>query len=124
MAFLCLDCKRYALNIMATLELPADSRSDEITLQVVKCGHCPFEGLAVYEESRRGALDDDSFDHRGYRVPQDDLRAMKRAIRQCPSKKNPRCTCETHRTLGSKSASGRWNGLEDIELQESFVMQR
>ncbi len=124
MAFLCPDCQRYALNIVATLELPADSRSDEITLQVVTCAQCAFEGLAVYEESRRGALDDDSFNHCGYRVPQDELRAIQRAIKRCPSKKNSHCGCETHRTLGSKSASGRWNGLKDIELGESFVMRR
>ncbi len=124
MAFLCPDCGSYALNITATLELPADSRSDDITLQVVKCQQCTFEGLAIYEESRRGALDDDSFDHRGYHVSSDDLRNIKRAIRQCPSKKNPRCTCETHQTFGAKSASGRWNGLDNVELEEPFIMRR
>jgi hypothetical protein len=124
MAFLCPDCGRYSLKITSSLELAGDSRSDEITLQVIKCEHCPFEGIAVYEESRRGALDDDSFDHRGFRVSKDSVLAIKRAIRHCPSKKNPRCTCETHKALGSKSASGRWNGLDEVELEDPFFMRR
>jgi hypothetical protein len=123
MGFLCPDCNRDAINIVSSLELPADSRSDEITLQIITCEHCAFEGIAVYEESRRGALDSESYDHRGYHVPTDALRTLKRAIRQCPANKNRRCACKTHQTLGAKSPSGRWNGLSEIALEKPFVMR-
>ena len=69
MAFLCPACDAAGgLKITRRLELPPDSRSDEITLQIVRCRRCNFEGLAIYEESRRGALGDEAVDHRGYMV--------------------------------------------------------
>ncbi len=68
MPFQCPECSTKTLKITHKLELPPDSRSDEITLQIIECSGCGFGGIAVYEESRRGALDDDSFDHTGYRV--------------------------------------------------------
>jgi len=54
MAFQCPECKRdSSLRIVQRIEVPPDSRSDQITLQVVRCGSSQFEGIAVYEESRR-----------------------------------------------------------------------
>ena len=55
MSFACPECLTKSLKITAKLELPPDSRSDEITVQVVACSRCGFAGVAVYEESRRGA---------------------------------------------------------------------
>ena len=125
MPFLCPECSspQRSLNIQAKIELPPDSRSDEIALQIVVCSRCGFSGIAVYEESRRGALDDESFTHVGYRVSDEDVRKLRRMIRQCPEPRNPRCRCPVHRELGRKDSSGRWNGLAGIPLEEGFMLR-
>ena len=121
MSFLCPQCSTpKSLAIAAKLELPPDSRSDEITLQVVECGRCSFAGIAVYEESRRGALDDDSFDHVGYYVDNEDLDRLKREIRRCPNPGDRRCKCPAHRSISQRDKSGRWNGLAGIHLKSPF----
>ena len=115
-------CNTKSLNITLSLELPYDSRSDEITLQVVECRQCEFGALAVYEESRRGALDSDSFDHSGYRIAAKVLAAVRRLMQRCPRPKDPRCRCAAHRRLGSRDASARWKRLEGIEVEGAFRM--
>lgn len=124
MPFFCPDCSAPgSLGIVRSLELPPDSRSDEITLQVVECSRCGFAGIAVYEESRRGALDSESFDHVGYRVGADDLKALREAVETCPAPDNWRCGCSVHRRLGRKDASGRWTGLDDLRREGTFAMR-
>jgi hypothetical protein len=125
MPFLCPQCStpRRSLEIKAKIELPPDSRSDEITLQVVECSGCSFSGIAVYEESRRGAPDSESATHVGYRLRARDLRELKRMIRQCPEPRDPRCACPVHQTLGARGASGRWSGLNAFELEGEFELQ-
>ncbi|TET81484.1 MAG: hypothetical protein E3J37_09110 [Anaerolineales bacterium] len=123
MPFLCPKCSTpQSLEIKAKIELPPDSRSDEITLQIVECSRCRFAGIAIYEESRRGTLGSESFSHIGYRVSVKDLRTLKRMIKQCPKPNNWRCGCSAHRTLGVKDAKGRWNGLKEIERKERFEL--
>lgn len=123
MPFTCPECSAsQSLRITSKLELPADSRSDEITLQVVECSGRGFPGIAVYEESHRGALDDDSFEHTGYRVDAGDLEALRAAIRACPSPENPRCECSAHRKYGRRDATARWNGLAHIRREGTFGM--
>lgn len=125
MPFLCPDCSTSGmLRIIRSLELPPDSRSDEITLQVVKCTRCRFETIAIYEESRRGGFGDESVDHRGYYVSESDLQWVKRKIDQCPNPRNGRCQCSVHKQLSSKDKSGRWDGLREIELGRRFVLVR
>ncbi len=123
MPFQCPECSTRTLKITHKLELPPDSRSDEITLQIVECSRCNFGAIAIYEESRRGALNDDSFDHTGYRIGADDLAALRKAIRACPRPTNHRCTCATHRKLGARSESGRWNGLSGVRRESAFGMR-
>ncbi len=124
MPFLCPECSTpNSLEIAFKLELPSDSRSDEIALQIVKCSHCGFAGIAIYEESRRGALDSESFDHTGYHISADDLKTLEEAIKQCPEQTNHRCECPVHRTFGRKDASGRWNALDDIHFEGAFTMK-
>jgi len=124
MPFRCPECSgSKTLHITARLELPPDSRSDEITLQVVKCTDCRFAGIAVYEESRRGALDSESIQHTGYRVGADDLKTLQRAIRRCPKPESWGCDCAAHRRFGTHDASGRWNGLDQLALGEAFEME-
>lgn len=65
MAFICPQCfGKGTLEIKVSMQLPSDSRSDEIALQTVGCSQCGFQGLAVYEESRRGTLGGISQDKR------------------------------------------------------------
>ena len=97
-----------------------DSNSDEIAIQIVNCSQCNFAAIAVYEESRRGAMNSESYDHRGYRVSAADLKAVRQMIEQCPRPRDKRCTCAAHRRLGNKDPSGRWNGLSDIALEGRF----
>ncbi|GAJ06187.1 unnamed protein product, partial [marine sediment metagenome] len=96
------------VNIVSRLEIPPDARSDEISLQIVKCNRCKFESVAIYEESHRGALDSDVFDHYGYTIDQKELKELKALIRQCSEPKNRRCSCDSHRALRRKDSSGRW----------------
>lgn len=123
MPFLCPKCSTKSLSITSKIELPPDSRSDEITLQIVDCTRCSFAGIAIYEESRRGALDTESFDHTGYRVREDDLTALRKTIRHCPEPNNWHCDCIAHRMLGNKDGSGHWNSLNDINLEGDFELR-
>ena len=125
MSFQCPECgESGTIRITQRLELPPDSRSDEITLQTVRCNACRFQAIAVYQESRRGSLDDDAFDHTGYRVHPDDLSNLRGQLRSCPQPGNPRCTCPAHRALRHKSPSGRWDALDSLRLGEPFAMRR
>jgi hypothetical protein len=125
MPFTCPECHTPgALRITHRLELPPDARSDEITLQVVRCSQCRFEGLAVYEESRRGALDDESFSHTGYEAEKAGVSALKKAISRCPRPGNPRCACAAHEAYGRRDAHGRWTGLDAFDLGSSFPLVR
>jgi hypothetical protein len=122
--FLCPECSTSkSLEIALKIELPPDSRSDEITLQIVECAQCGFAGIAVYEESRRGALGTESLDHTGYCVSAHDLRALKKTIRGCPQPKNWRCDCKAHRVLGRTDAVGRWSALKDINRERAFALK-
>ena len=124
MPFLCPECSFRKLNIISKIELGPDNRSDEIMLQIVKCYQCDFSGIAIYEESRRGSLDGESFQHYGYRVGAADLRALREIISQCPEPGNRRCECFAHHTLNIKDASGRWNALSDVHLEGYFEIKR
>jgi hypothetical protein len=121
--FLCPQCKAGSLKIVSSIELAPDSRSDEISVQIIKCSHCGFNGLALYEASRRGALNRESVAHRGYYVNPAKLSALHRLIKQCPEPRNSRCLCEVHRAIGNVNAYGRWNGLKDIFNTASFTIQ-
>ena len=124
MPFLCPECSSHgSLRISLKLELPPDSRSDEIILQIVKCSDCGFEGIAVYEESRRGSLDEESVEHTAYRVTKGDLRSLRKTMKGCPKPSDWRCRCQAHRKLSRTDASGRWNALHGIGIQGSFAIK-
>ena len=123
MAFICPQCGgRGTLRITRSLELPADSRSDEIAMQVAMCSEreCGFRALAVYEESRRGALEGEHWEHVGYRVPEDVLARVEALIAACPEPSNAGCDCAAHRALGRTSSTGRWMLPEGVEAGETF----
>ena len=124
MPYCCPECETPGcLNVANRIELPPDIRSDAISFQTVECSQCDFAAIAVYEESRRGALDRESFDYTGYYVSADDLESIKIAIGQCPQPDNWRCLCPAHHAFGTQDASGRWNGLSGISTQGSFELR-
>ena len=123
MGFHCPKCEaQKSMDIVSRLEMPPDARSDEISLQIVKCNRCKFEAVAIYEESHRGALDSDAFDHYGYTIDQKQLKELKALIRQCPEPKNRRCSCDTHTTLKRKDSYGRWIRPGFTKDQRTFNM--
>jgi hypothetical protein len=124
MSFFCPQCfYPGSLEITFSLQLPADSRSDDISLQVVECNGCGFRGLAVYEESRRGRLDAEAWEHTGYRIAEADLTPLIALMRSCPDPLNGRCGCDAHRTFGMTGPNGRWQGLLDVQTAGTFSMR-
>ena len=109
MSYRCPAClRKAALEVSWWIELPPDVRSDEITLQLVGCPACGFRGAVVYQESRRGALDAESWEYDGYPVKVDALARLTQLIASCPDRGEPRCGCRAHRELGRQDAQGRW----------------
>ncbi|MGD2078998.1 MAG: hypothetical protein PVH18_11485 [Chloroflexota bacterium] len=123
-SFACPECKANSLYIIHAITLPPDSRSDDIILQIVACRRCKFRGVAIYEESRRGGLDSESWDHRGYRIDAEEVDLLRQLIKACPETGNQRCTCLSHRLLGTKNEYGRWEPPFESDWQRSFAMRR
>ena len=120
MPFLCPECAQPTLEIASSLELPPDAWWDEITLQLVRCARCGFRGAAVYEESRRGALDSEAVNHYGCRLSEDAFPSFETAMAACPDPRNLSCRCATHMEWSGTDEAGFWrNPLEDYE---SFPM--
>jgi len=125
MSLNCPKCQSVgALKIIQSIELPPDVRSDEISFQLLACSNdsCGFQGVAIYEESRRGALDSDHWDHTGYRVSDEIFEKLKTTFAQCPDPANASCQCESHQELGNVSPAGsvRWQPPEGIEWGSAF----
>lgn len=124
MPFRCPQCKNLSsLEITKSLELPPDSRSDEITLQVVECDACGFCGLAVYEESRHGFLESEAWQHVGYWVSRDAVESVRAAIQSCPNPFQANCKCEVHTSLSQTDMHGVWKGLLEMERAHTFLMR-
>ena len=102
------------MQINESIELPPDSRSDEISVQILKCLKCGFNALGVYEESRRGNLDSESIDHRGYYVDDATIASIEKMIGQCPEPQKSVCRCRIHRSFSRVNKFGRWNWLDKI----------
>jgi hypothetical protein len=124
MGFICPKCCGISLEITSTIELPPDSRSDEITVQILKCTKCGFAGLGVYEETRRGGLGSESYYHRGYYVDDFTLSSLEKKISHCPEPKKHSCQCIIHKSFGCTNEFGRWNWLENIPHKEIFSLFR
>jgi hypothetical protein len=110
------------LEILDSIALPADSRSDEIALQIVGCGRCGLQGLAVYEESRRGSLFSESWEHNGYLVSEAEFEKIRSLIGICPDPENARCSCPAHHRLERRDANGRWKGLDAVKILGTFPL--
>ena len=123
MPLICPKCGEGPLKIEAAMELPPDSRSDEITLQILRCMSCGFDGLGVYEESRRGAIGSESVDHRGYHVDSSLIKYLRSVLLRCPEPKNPRCTCSSHSALNKVDRYGRWDWLNETNYHGVFHLK-
>ena len=124
MPFQCPECKNQnTLNITYTIELPADSRSDEIALQTIRCNLCNFYGIATYEESRRGLLQDEAYEHLGFQTSKDTYGDLVKLLRTCPEPNNAHCLCVIHQQLGSTDESGRWSGMSQFKHQGGFPIK-
>jgi hypothetical protein len=123
MAFSCPQCRTAgSLEIIASICLPADSRSDEIALQVVACGNCQYRAIAVYEESRRGAFDSDNWHHTGYRIDGPVVEETLKAILSCPNPVRTDCGCPAHQELNRLDPRGAWLGPASLMRAETFSM--
>lgn len=122
--FECPECQQGGLTISLSITLPPDSRSDDIILQIVHCRHCRFRALAIYEESRRGGFDSESWEHHGYRIGQVELAELNRLIKSCRTKRDRHCDCPAHRALSQKNEYGRWQAPFETDPRRSFPMRR
>ena len=98
--FACRACHAKAVTIDRVIELASDG-DDELSLQTAACRACRAEYLAVYRESRRGALDRESWHHDAWAVASSVVRDAELAIAACPAPRDARCTCEAHRAYGN-----------------------
>lgn len=125
MAFSCPECGTAgSLGIVQSIVLAPDSRSDDIILQLVRCRQCRFRAAAVYEESRRGRLDSESWEHIGYRLSSQELAELSAMMARCPSKKDSRCRCPAHQALGQRNDAGRWQPPFRTGQQNAFPMRQ
>ncbi len=123
MSFRCPQCQTLnTLEIIQSIDLPPDWRSDEISLQVVGCTVCAFRGLAVYEEFQHGA-ETDLWKHIGYWVSRDAVESILETMRSCLDAHNPRCNCPAHTSLGQQDVYGSWRGLLEIKRGHTFSMR-
>ena len=124
MLFKCPECERYTLVITHRLELPPDSKWDEITLQALNCSNCHFESAAVYYESRRGALDSEIWHHTGYHLDIQEMERLVAAMRSCKNPRDKDCLCPAHLSLGMVNEYLAWDGLSQFHVTGTFIMQR
>jgi len=114
--FKCPRCEEEQLEICQSFELPPGARWDEESLQMIACNSCESAGLAVYQESRRGASDEESVHHEGAFLPMKELMTVRATLLLCPEPSNGRCGCAAHKEL---------RGLTDaVLLKKLFPMKR
>ena len=123
MGLICPACSLDSLKITSKIELPPNERSDEVTLQLIECNKCGFQGVAVYKESRRGKIDSATFSHRGYTASSEFLNKVRKMIDQCPDPNNAKCRCKTHRHFNDLYRAGNWEWLEEQSKHKSFEIR-
>jgi hypothetical protein len=122
MGFPCPDCAG-ALEIGSSIELGADARSDEIALQLIRCTACAFRGIAVYQESRRGALDEECSEHIGYRLAPPVLERLEGLLAACPRPRDAECSCAAHTGLRQLDPAGCWIALASLQPHGEFALR-
>lgn len=123
MSFLCPACSTKSLRIVLRFyrSIAAGMRSHSRRSRALRA---TLPAWRYTQKSRRGALDAEIVHHDGYRVGASDLRRLERAIKSCPVPGTRNCGCFAHRVFGRCDASGRWNGLDEIERGGMFSLER
>ena len=93
----CPACGATRLRVAESMELGPDDRSDEVTLQIVRCGGCDLASVAVYEESRRGPLGEESVSHCAFPTDAEALEEVMAIFASCRRPRDADCTCRGHR---------------------------
>lgn len=99
MAFVCPNCTKSALEIELGIELQANDNWDENTFQLATCRHCGLRAAALYQESRRGNLEEEAWQHFGVVITPETYRLLAERLGACPAPGDYRCLCAAHRTL-------------------------
>lgn len=99
MALACPACGAADCELLQGIALPPDGSSDEIDLQAGQCRACRQPFGALYEESRRGALDHECWHHYVITRDAEEARGLAALIEACPDRDNTNCQCEVHRAL-------------------------
>jgi hypothetical protein len=104
------------------MELMPGGDDDEVTLQTIACDACGFKGIAVYRESRHGALGQKLWHHHGHAISEKFLEAIQLALLKCPDPGNRCCRCETHAAFGGRN----WTDLAQngIDAHKKFPMEK
>lgn len=105
------------------MRFEADAWSDDICLQLASCQACGQKTVLLYEESRRGSLDSDSWSHLGYLLEESTARELHHWFSLCPAKDDTSCGCCAHRHLSRTDSSGCWDGLEGFVLGSRFFVK-
>lgn len=99
MALACPACGAADCELLQGIALPPDGSSDEIDLQAGRCRACQEPFGALYEESRRGALDHECWHHYVITRDAEEARGLAALIQACPDRDNTNCRCAVHRAL-------------------------
>lgn len=94
----CPACPRPGLEVGSDIELPADEESDEIALEILRCGDCGLIALGLAEESHRGSSDD-CWRHGGWTSDGAEVARVEGLIADCPQPSQRLCGCESHQAL-------------------------
>lgn len=97
--FRCPLCDENSLEIGESLELTPNGEWDEEALQLISCSICESAGLALYQEHRRGALDQETTQHNGAFLPLAELLPIRASLLLCPKSKSAGCGCSIHREM-------------------------
>jgi hypothetical protein len=120
--FVCPGCNNKTLTIARSIELGADSRDDEYSLQAIACNECDVVGVATYQESRRGA--EESWDHLGYKMDKVNYENFLQQLLKCRSPTKAKCSCEAHRIFAVKNEHGTLKPLEKLEFDKPHFLMR
>lgn len=124
--FLCPQCGAYGLKILQAMDLPPDNRSDDVILQIVECNSCSFKGLSLYEESRRGGMDSESWEHTGFWTTDAAVTEVETFFSQCSTLRDKRCGCDAHKKAVTATCRGKkWRLalLDQFGCEQTFIMK-
>jgi hypothetical protein len=82
MSLRCSNCNKPYLQITLSADIDPGYNFDERTIQIIECASCDFKGIGIYEESRRGSLDSESFNHIAYYSPIEKVKLLEKMIKQ------------------------------------------